>query len=194
MSNEAKQAGEFIKSKLYWLSEKANEAEARATLAKLRRGIGKAPGCLPELWDITLNGLPEGMFSNDDVPSYGEWAVHTAMTLYAMHQQGKDIKKQCMDKEGEYFGSVVRKLVKNDEDEQRVKRRFDAAATSSSIEEFSHHLRGLVQMLKSKDLPLDYSKLTEDLYWFQIPAMRDSIRLRWGQDYYRVRRNELSYE
>jgi len=185
MADEAKLAKAFVKHKITKLSESKNESAARATLAKLRRGIGKEPGSMPEIWDVTLDGLPEKLAYKGSNPTYGEWAVHTALTLYALHQQGKDMKKQCMSKEGETLGISLRKLIKTEEDEKRVKRRFDAAATSDSLDEFSHHLRGLIQILKTQDIPLDYPALTEDLYRFQFPEVRDSVRLRWGRDFYR---------
>jgi CRISPR system Cascade subunit CasB len=191
MTEEAKQAGAFVKRKIEGLQESKNESAVRATLARLRRGIGKAPGSIPELWDATLNGLPEALLSNGNVPSRGEWAVHTALTLYALHQQGKDLKKQCMSRKGESLGVAVRKLIDPEKDnEEAVTRRLNAAATSDSFEEFTRHLRGLIELLKSKDIPFDYPTLTEDLYRFQFPDMRDGIRLRLGQDFYRIQKNE----
>ena len=191
MADEAKQAKTFVKRKISQMIEGKNEAAARATLAKLRRGIGKAPGSMPEPWGVTLEGLPDSLIGKGgDAPTRGEWAVHTALTLYALHQQGKDLKKQCMSKDGESFGAAVRRLCKTDDDEKRVKRRFDAAATSDSLEEFSHHLRGLVQLLKAEDVPMDYPTLAGDLYWFQVPDAKDSVRLRWGRDFYRIRKND----
>jgi CRISPR system Cascade subunit CasB len=186
MTEKAKQVGAFVKHKIERLQESKNESAARATLARLRRGIGKAPGSMPELWDATLNGLPEALLSNGDVPSRGEWAVHTALTLYALHQQGKDLKEQCMNRKGESLGVAIRKLIDPEKDnEEAVTRRLNAAATSDSFEEFTRHLRGLIELLKSKGIPIDYPALAEGLYWFQFPDMRDSIRLRLGQDFFR---------
>jgi len=149
----AKKAKAFVKYKISRLSESQNDAAARATLAKLRRGIGKTPGSMPELWGTTLAGLPKELIGkNDEPPTYGEWAVYTALTLYALHQQGKDIKKQGVSEDGKFFGIVVGKLIENEEDEKRIKRRFDAAATSDSLDEISHHLRGLIQLLKDKPI------------------------------------------
>ena len=185
MIDKAKQAGVFVRRKITELSENKNGSAVRAALARLRRGIGKAPGSMPELWEATLKDLPQELIGKGQDPSYGEWAVHTALTLFALHQQGKDLKLQCMNKDGEFLGISLRKLVSDDEEEKRIKRRFDAASTSSSMEEFSHHLRGLIQLLKAKSIPLDYPALAEDLYWLQMPNARDSVRLRWGRDFYR---------
>jgi len=176
----------FVKRKIIKLTESKNESEVRATLAKLRRGIGKVPGSVPELWGVTMDGMPEDLLSDRDSPTYGEWAAHTALTLYALHQQGKDIKSQCMNMEGAALGASLKKLIKEEADEIRVKRRFDAAATSEDLGEIAHHMRGLVQLLKAQDIPLDYPVLAEDLYRFQFPESRDSVRLKWGRDYYRM--------
>ncbi|MCL4463236.1 MAG: type I-E CRISPR-associated protein Cse2/CasB [Firmicutes bacterium] len=48
----------------------------------------------------------------------------------------------------------------------------------------------MILLIRAKDIPLDYPALTQDLYWFQFPDRRDGIRLKWGQDFYRVTRNE----
>lgn len=190
MSDNGALAGAFVGHKIKELARQ-NDSSTKATLAKLRRGIGRVPGSVPELWQATMEGLPEALCGTGD-PTIGEWAVHTSLTLFALHQQGKDIKSQCMSREGTSLGMAVRGLVKNDDDMARVKRRFDAAATADSPTEFAHHLRGLVQLLKSEDIPLDYAALTRDLYWFQIPQARDRVRLNWGRDFYRIRKDDVT--
>lgn len=190
MENKATLASAFVWRRIQSITEITNESATRATLARLRRGIGKPPGSMPEIWAATLAGLPVDLLSKDGTPTIGEWAVHTALTLYALHQQGKDLQKKPMSCENVSLGYAIRRLVKSEEDEPRVKRRFDAAATSDNLEGFSYHLRGLVQLLKAEDIPLDYPALTKDLYWFQVPGTRDSVRLRWGQDFYRTAKLE----
>jgi CRISPR system Cascade subunit CasB len=196
MAGEAKQASAFVKSKIYQLSESHNESMVKATLAKLRRGVDKAPGSLPDLWDATFNGLPETLLSKDDKPTYGEWAVHTALTLYALHQQGKDPKIQCMNSDGISLGTAARNLIDSDRNnEEAVSRRFLATAISDNFDRFCWLLRGMVQLFRAKNIPLDYAMLTEDLYWYQFPDKRDRIRLKWGQDFYRsVSSKEISNE
>ena len=190
MENEAMLASAFVRRRIQLLTENANGSATRATLAKLRRGIGKTPGSIPEIWEVTLKGLPDDLLSKDNTPTIGEWAVHTALTLYALHQQGKDLQKKPMNCENQSLGCAIRRLVKSEEDEPRVKRRFDAAATADNLEEFSHYLKELVQLLKAEEIPLNYPALTKDLYWFQIPETRDSVRLSWGQDFYRIAKSE----
>jgi CRISPR system Cascade subunit CasB len=179
----------FVAKKLYWLSNSNDEASVRAILAKLRRGLGKAPGDLPELWEFTLEGLPEELLSKGHEPTKGEWAVHIALSLFAFHQQGKDIKSSSMHKvdkgERHSIGAASRRLSsRSDKDSDAIRRRFNILATSNSLEELSHHLRAMIGLLKANDIALDYVQLASDLYRFQNPNMRSALRLRWGQDFY----------
>ena len=159
----------------------------RSILARLRRGLGEKPGANPDIWDDTLSNIPEALISKTGIPTMGEWAIHIALTLFAMHQQGNDPKSVCMHQKSNSLGRAVRILAdrKGEGGEVAIKRRFNATVTSESIEEFSNHLRSMIQLLKAESISLDYEQLTRDLFWFQIPDMRDRLRLRWGQDYYR---------
>ena len=164
--------------------------QRRAELAKLRRGVGHRPGELPALWGSFLLGMPEG-FQGKNGPSHAEWAVYLALTLYAVHQQGNDRPMNCP---GNTLGRAVRQLA-----ERNAGKDWEE---SSVLRRFSHHLRGMVQLLSAaKDgaIPLDYPQLAVDLYglqctdprYTQIPA---NVRLRWGQDLYRETKNASSEE
>lgn len=185
MSNNAKELHTFIQQKIRVLTQSRNESWVRATLATLRRGVGKAPGALPEAWPITLGDMPQTLAGQDAKPSKAEWAAHTALTLFALHQQGKDPRTECMSRDNAAFGSAVRKLSPDKEITETVKRRFDAAVTADTPDEFAHHLRGLVQLMKQTGIPLDYPALGEQLYWFQYPERRDAVRLEWGRAFYK---------
>ena len=43
-----KQLSGFVSWKITWLSSATRESQVKATLANLRRGVGKVPGELPE--------------------------------------------------------------------------------------------------------------------------------------------------
>ena len=170
--------------------------QRRAALAKLRRGIGHPPGDLPELWGAFLQDMPESFQGGKD-PSHEEWAVYLALTLCAMHQQSNETG--CMNQPGNTLGRAVRQLAEQqarlsgqDWTESSVLRRFNALATAQDISEISHHLRGMIQLLraaKGEGIPLDYPQLAVDLYELQCDDPRCSdkpanVRLRWGRDLY----------
>ncbi len=197
------------------LSENLNTSGSKANLAILRRGAGKTPGEMPELWGCFLRDLPEELMGTGSEPSKSEWAIYLALVMYALHQQGNDIpmnrvkdknknntlndsndtsqqQKQKNDSSSEEncsnsLGTAVGKLIKTEEDAERIIRRFNVMATSADITELSHHLRTIISLLNSEKITLDYSKLAKDLYRYQSssPNTRANVRLEWGRDFYR---------
>ena len=166
---------------------KSHSDLANGELARLRRSIGKKPGEVPQIWDVLFDDFPQELMSNNEEPTYAQWAVSIVLSLYALHQQGKDIKTNAMHVDGisHRLGRAVRELIEGESNEETIRNRFNVFATSSGISECAYHLRGIIQLLKAKDIPLDYISLTEDLYKFQFSDRADGVRLRWGQDFYR---------
>ena len=164
-----------------------HENSQKAYLALMRRGIGYTPGEIPELWGMLLEGVPEEMIGNGrNPPSREEWAIYTAMTLFAMHQQGHDLKKECMCVEKEYFGSAIAKLIHSEEDKERILRRFNSMATASDMPELIYHMRSIIQLLKAENIALDYPALARDIYYYQFPELRSNVRLSWGRKFYQT--------
>lgn len=187
MMDEGNKIKTFVWCKIEQMSSVQNQSKSKAMLAKLRRGIGKKPGSIPELWGIVMDGFPDELMGRGDEASFAEQAVYTVLTLFALHQQGKE---WCVSEENMVLGVAVRNLSNQDKDrESAIRRRFNAAATADSLVEFSHHLRGLVQIMKARNIKLDYPTLAYDLYRFQLPTQRESVRMRWGRDYYRMSNN-----
>lgn len=176
----------FLESRIKQLYHINNESGTRVAFAKMRRGLGKSPSANPEIWDITFTGMPEVLMGKGPEPSYGEWAVHLVLTLFSVHQQGKNIQTEQVFEKGAYLGKAMRKLIRSEEDETRIKRRFDQLITSDSLGELSNHLRSVIQLFKAEGIGLDYVALGRDLYSYQIPNLRDGVRLKWGRDFYKV--------
>lgn len=176
--------GQYMNKQLTSLINQKNSPLGKARLAKLRRGAGKVPGELPELWGEFLNGIPEKYLSkNNDEPSRAEWAIYLALTMFALHQQGNS---SSVHAEGKSLGAGAVQLMENDTDEERkrVLRRFGPVVTAKDMAELSHHLRCLIQLFSSKGVVLDYAMLAEDIYKFQFDDKRKGVQLKWGQDFY----------
>lgn len=197
-SEKSKRIKQYVYSKT---QELLRPGESKATLAVLRRGIGLKPGELPALWGIIFDGFPEDMmqYPGRSGASREEWAVYSALTNFALHQQGHDPVTEPMHRELERLGISMRKLaVRNGIEDadtlDRVRRRFNVFATSSDMQELAHHLRGIVQMLRQSGIPLDYASLAADLYWYQDINHVADVRLSWGQDFYRKVDNYIEQE
>ncbi|MBQ0037929.1 MAG: type I-E CRISPR-associated protein Cse2/CasB [Clostridiales bacterium] len=184
--NNSDQIKAFTAAKIHRLLSNPSESAVRASLARLRRGIGHAPGEIPELWGECLLDLPEALVGYGE-PSRAEWAIYTALTMFALHQQGRDRKNDAMHREENSLGAAARCLMDSEEDRERISRRFYPVATASDMAALSHHLRGLVALLRAKDIPLDYVRLATDLYFFQNPDTADKVRLCWGEDFCRLK-------
>lgn len=175
----------FTERQISAILNTSNIGMQKAALANLRKGVGRKPGEIPQLWGTFLQNMPESFYSTGSEPSRAEWAVYIALTLFALHQQGHDPVRDPMCKTDIPLGTAVAKLVQLDDDRERILRRFNAAATSDDIEEVAYHLRTLIQLLRGDGIQLDYPSLAKDLYIFQNRESAPSIRLRWGQDFYR---------
>ena len=182
-SERMSEISKYMNKQLKSLISQIGSAGGKARLARLRRGAGKAPGEIPELWGEFLNGTPEEMYGRYGEPSRAEWAVYLALTMYALHQQGNS---ESIHSEGMTLGKAAAKLMteNSDDERERVLRRFGPIVTAKDMYELSHHLRCLIQLLASKGISLDYVQLADDIYQFQFDSERKKIQLKWGRDFY----------
>ena len=173
------------------LEQMKDLSRQRALLAELRRGAGKRPGELPQLWGMFLWNLPEEMMGWGAEPSREEWAVYTSLTLYALHQQGAEPGKNSVNAGGQGLGRAAAKLVADDADaRKRIQRRLNRIALASDLPDMLPHLRALVILLKGSGIGLDYPQLAKDLYEYQFYDGMSDVRLRWGRDFYRIEKSE----
>jgi CRISPR system Cascade subunit CasB len=161
-----------------------NQPSGVAALARLRRGVGKPPGAVQDILEYTLATEFADRTAGDDA-TVKEIAAHISMTLYALHQQSQH---QPMHRRGWGLGRAVRQLNGPDVDgpPSAVRRRFNALGTADSLDELVHHGRGMVQLLRTKAIPLDYALLADQLVRRQTPDGPAKVRLVWGRDFYRT--------
>lgn len=182
------QVAAFTARKLNALEYYSETGKGKGDLATLRRGVGKKPGEIPQLWALFLEDFPEELDQSKFTRQAAENAVYQALTLYAFHQQGKSPKTENMHRKGEKrrnsLGLAARKLAKNDEDMDRILTRLNCVIHADNLDEMSVHLRSLISLLRSSDIPLDYANLARDLFRYQYPAKRDQVRLDWARDFY----------
>lgn len=158
---------------------------AVAALARLRRAVSKQPGDIMDVLEYTftpalLNGHPE----NDPGPSPAERAAHVAITLFALHQQSRG---ERMHHRGRGLGLALRRLHSGTGAiPDPIVRRFRMLGTADSFGELTHHLRGVVQLLRAQSSPLDYGLLAQQLLAWQNDPSR--VRMTWGRQFYRQNR------
>lgn len=182
----------FVVKKIYILQAEADSGSGKAMLANLRRGIGREPGELPQIFGILLQDMPEEFLSRDGTVTKEEWVCYVSLTLYALHQQGYDVRSQQMHtEEDSSIGKAMYKLMMaydgDPNAEQRMVQKLRMLSTSVDKKELSYHLRAIIKLLKSNGITMNYRKLAGDLYEMQFPEGKKRVCLRWGQDFYRGR-------
>lgn len=175
-------SGAFVAARISALQRGYLSAESRARgqLAALRRASTQHPGSVPEVWDLTQpETLPAGV---GDEPTWEEQAIHTAMTLYAVHQQSRS---EPMHTLGVSLGQAAARLIgRGDEENPAARARFNALVTSSTLSELQRHLRTFVRLLRSEGIALDYARLADDVERFQRPGGAMTVRRRWARQLY----------
>ena len=171
--------------KIRYISGLKNESYQNALLAKLRRGMNKAPGEDPDLWGIMYGNMDESFFENNygAAPTRYEWAVYIAITLFAHHQQGYDINARPMYKQGVPFASALSRLVIDDSDCQKLFKKIDRATSSDDVQTFAAYLRRLIDPLKKEGIAFDYGELAEDIFKWQFDDGPEKINLLWGRKF-----------
>ncbi|MCR5123167.1 MAG: type I-E CRISPR-associated protein Cse2/CasB [Ruminococcus sp.] len=153
----------------------------KGILAELRRGVGKHPGEMPELWGFIFDDMSDELLS-DKNSFRAEWAVYTALTLYALHCQGSDREVYV---KGVSIGQAAAGLVSSEDDVPRVMNRLNLVVTAVSQDDLAYHLRGLIQLIKGSNIGLDHAALAKEIYLFSNSDIANDIKLRWGRDFYR---------
>lgn len=175
---------------------RANSSAGVGALARLRRGVGRSPAADLELFGLAL---PEDARTSvrlhdprrhlpDDTTTDEERAAFAAITLYAVHQQSR--REVALHRVGRRFtfGQSVQSLGAKSNSPSAVRARFSAVGTAATWDETLYHARGLIQQFRQHSIPLDYGRFARDLFDLQHLARADRVRLRWGRDFYRVRR------
>lgn len=170
-----------------YLSANGKSRGARK-LASLRHALLMPIGSDADAWSLEFEGLPSALVGRGLEPSAGEVAVHAALTLYALHQQGQS-RPMHIRGVGHGFGNAIRQLVVQEKDRYsnlevgEMPRRFRAFITAETMDETLHYARQMVQQLRGAGIAVDYAKFAAQLYRLQNPYKVDQVRLAWGREY-----------
>lgn len=147
----------------YLLSLKEN----RGALAALRRGLGRPPGTAPEMYPYVVPWLPE------KCSQQVEAAYYLVAALFAYHPENTSSGN---------LGDHLRATITDGGNEQATERRF-VALLQSHPDDLPDHLRHAVSYLKSKEQPVNWQQLFEDLLRWDHPQRY--VQKRWAGSFWR---------
>lgn len=163
---------------------------ARGTMAHLRRAAGRHsddPLAWAESTQMLLEHGSEELLHTGD-PSPDEIAAFTAITHWALHQQSKEApmhKSYGGSESYKNFGYAVGRLAAQ-VDSNSIKGRLDALLLAGNLSSLTYHLRTLIQLLRSNDIPLDYGLLARDIQgWIRADDRRRRVITNWGRGFAR---------
>jgi CRISPR system Cascade subunit CasB len=164
----------------------ADRSAAVAALAQLRRGAGKLPQDVPDLWGMagTERLYTEQSLSYSEAVK-AEAALFSAVTLYALHQQSRT--EQKMHRPKAELGAAVRRLMPGGVIDEPIRRRFVRVGTATTPQTLSYRLREIVILLRGESIPLDYALLAQQLYQAQHPDGLRRVRQSWGRSFHAYR-------
>ncbi|MFD4415648.1 type I-E CRISPR-associated protein Cse2/CasB [Streptomyces sp. NPDC058476] len=162
-----------------------------AALARLRRGAGRDPADMPDLWSLVDTGrlhtpaVRARPLSEEELVR-AENALYTALTLWALHQQSRSLPMHSPTgrTQPRGLGAAVRRLMPPDGIDESVRKRLVRAGTAPDLTTLAQRLRDLVVLLRRADIPLDYGLLAGQLYAWQWPGAAGDVRREWGRSFH----------
>ena len=125
------------------------EALDRAALATLRRGLGKPPGTVYEMYPYVIPYAPLHQQEN----------YFLVAALFAMHPQ----RWPRVEEWNRNFGVSWRHLVDLDPNGRESREQRFVALLKTSHDGIDSQLRHAVSLLKAKEVPVDWEQLLRDL-------------------------------
>ena len=141
-------------------------SDDRATLARLRRGLGKPVGFAPERDGWVIARLPADM-RRDSLEAYCLVA-----SLFAMHPAAG---------EGSMGAAFARLRDAVPAAAPGAERRFTALLNSDE-QDLALHLRHAVSLLRAKEVALDWADLLQHVQHWEHPDRW--VQIRWSSDFW----------
>lgn len=155
--------------------ERLRGRDDRAALAALRRGVGKPPGTVIEMYPYVVPWLGKERSKWDEDIHY------IVASLFALHS----------DPGGKGNMGYVFKRIRANSDSESIEGRFKALLNSHG-DELAHHLRHAVSLAKSKGVPIDWHQLYRDVHpWNSEDKW---IQKRWAESFWAGREQNESEE
>lgn len=178
---------------IIYLNETRKNPSTKAILANLRNSSNRPIGENIESLAFIFSMVPEEELGISYKLNSFEVTLLIVLQLYALYQQGKD-EQVIFNEEGQSksFGMSLKSIKTSEKDESNsTDLRFNALISASDFNELKNHLRQLIKILRSKtDDKVDFPTLAKDLYEYKKYNSKDSIRIKWARDYYRINKNE----
>ncbi|XJS11724.1 type I-E CRISPR-associated protein Cse2/CasB [Aerococcaceae bacterium WGS1372] len=131
------------------LDETREYSSGKAALANLRNSIGRPYSQTIDIWPLLFEKLPVDYLGRGEALTRREQAILTTLQLYSIHQQGVEhsVSKDYIKGKWNNMGESL-SILRIGEDSKAIDRRFNVMITSTTYDEFVHHLRQMIRLLE----------------------------------------------
>jgi CRISPR system Cascade subunit CasB len=143
-----------------------NKRDDRAALAALRRGLGRPPGTVPDMYRYVVPWLP------DEAPPWREDAYYLIAALFAYHP-----KEGGRGNMGNHFARTR----DPQGDNTAIERRF-TTLLAAHPDDLDDYLRQAVSFLKSEEVPINWHQLLSDVMAWGHPERY--VQQRWARGFW----------
>ncbi len=147
---------------------KGDEQRGRTALAALRRGLGQPPGQAPEMFRYVTPFIPT------DAGVWQEECYFLIASLFGLHPESTEIGNM-----GDHYSRL-----RQSADDAAVERRF-MALLAAHPDDLDTYLRQAVSLLKSKDVPVNWSQLLWDVLAWNDPDRRLRVTKAWARAFWK---------
>lgn len=151
--------------------EQLAEREDRGALAALRRGLGRPPGTVAEMFSYVVPHLPSKLGRDRE----NDYYLIAALFAYHPAPGGRGNM-------GDHMAQAY-----SEANEDALDRRV-TALLAAHVDDLPYQLRQAVSFLKSKDIPVDWDQLLRDLQGWDHPDRY--VQRSWANAYWGARRHE----
>lgn len=152
--------------------ERNDRGSDRAMMAALRCGLRHVDGVAVEMMPFVAPRLPSR-------ESAGDKYFFQVAALFSLHPQNG----------AQSFASAFRSLADNGSDS--VEKRFQLLLACRADELFGP-LFQCVSLLKSDNLPFNWKRLLDDLYYLDWDSPQREVQLKWAREFYRKAHSSAS--
>lgn len=150
--------------------------EDRAALAALRRGLGQAPGTVPDMYPYVVRFLPKDAYPD----SWAEQCYYLIAALFALHPESA-IEGNL----GSHFAATLEPNPDNNPNiNAATERRFTALLTAHP-DDLPFYLRQAISFLKSKEVAVNWHQLMWHLRDWGYPERQNRVQKQWAAQFWR---------
>jgi CRISPR system Cascade subunit CasB len=147
--------------------EKLRDQEDRRALALLRRGLGRDPGTVPEMYSLVVPWVPENRYAED--------AAFLVAALFAWHPQAGGQRTL-----GASFAALVGS---NPNSKESFEQRF-VSLLNCHHDDLADYLRQAVSLLRSKEIPVNWRQLLQDVLGWDHESR--FVQRAWAREFWRA--------